>query len=274
MDVYAKLEKCKDILKNLGSVAIAFSGGVDSTFLLKVACEQLGERAIAVTARSSTYPKREFDEAVRFAGSLGTRHIVIESEELDIPNFAGNPANRCYYCKHELFAKVKEAANREGIEHVADGSNLDDLLDYRPGQRAAKEYAVATPLKDAELTKEDIRLLSREMGLPTWDKPAFACLASRFPYGQTITKEKLKMVEDAEQFLLDMGFRQVRVRHHGELARIEVDPVERGLFFEADRMDRVYDRLKTIGFIYVSLDLKGYRTGSMNETLSAGERTL
>ncbi len=267
MKLYEKLNILRDYIRALGSVAVAFSGGVDSAFLLKVAYEVLADKAIAVTARSSTFPQREYKEATDFAEKLGVRHITIDSEELDIEGFSQNPANRCYFCKHELFSKILEVAIKEGIEYIADGSNTDDLGDYRPGLKAVNELKVVSPLKESLMTKEDIRLLSREMNLATWNKPAFACLASRFPYGQEITAEKLKMVDHAEQYLLDLGFRQVRVRHHGDIARIEVSADERAKFFDLKTMDNISDRFKEIGFIYVSLDLKGYRTGSMNETL-------
>lgn len=267
MDAHEKLNKLKENIRNMGSLAVSFSGGVDSTFLLKVAADVLGNQALAVTARSSTYPERELKEAETFAKSIGVKHIVIDSEELDIKGYSDNPVNRCYYCKHELFEKIKEVARQNGIRYVSDGSNLDDLGDYRPGMQAAKELEVISPLKAAEMTKDDIRLLSKEMGLPTWNKPAFACLASRFPYGQKITREKLVMVDKAEQFLLDLGFRQVRVRHHGDLARIEVGHGELSRFFNEEFMAKVYDKFKGIGFTYVTLDLKGYRTGSMNEAI-------
>lgn len=267
MDAHEKLNHLKEDIRNMGSLAVSFSGGVDSTFLLKVAVDVLGEKAVAVTARSSTYPEREFKEAEAFAKSLGVKHLVIVSEELEIEGYAENPVNRCYFCKRELFEKVKKVAKQNGIQYVADGSNLDDLGDYRPGMQAVKELEVVSPLKAAEMTKDDIRLLSKEMGLPTWDKQAFACLASRFPYGQKITKEKLAMVDKSEQFLLDLGFRQVRVRHHGDLARIEVGAHERCRFFNEELMEKVYAEFKRIGFTYVSLDMKGYRTGSMNETI-------
>jgi uncharacterized protein len=267
MDAHEKFDKLKENLRAMGSLAVAFSGGVDSTFLVKTAYDVLGDRAVAVTARSSTYPEREFREAQKFAEKLGVRHVVIDSEELDIKGYADNPVNRCYYCKHELFEKVRGTAKECGVEYVADGSNQDDLGDYRPGMKAAEELKVVSPLKAVGMTKDDIRLLSKELGLPTWNKPAFACLASRFPYGQKITREKLQMVDRAEQFLLDHGFRQVRVRHLGDLARIEVGADERERFFSGEFMDRVYDEFRKIGFIYVALDLRGYRTGSMNEVI-------
>ena len=267
MEIHQKLKSLQRQIKDCGSMVIAFSGGVDSTFLLKVAADILGDHVIAVTARSSTYPDREYREAESFAKGLGARHIVITSEELEIDGFAENPVNRCYYCKQELFQKVKEIAKQHGISHVADGSNLDDLGDYRPGLKAVEELAVISPLRDAGMGKEDIRVLSKEIGLPTWNKQSFACLASRFPYGQKITRETLSMVDQAEQYLLDLGFRQVRVRHHENLARIEVGSEERSRFFQEEILDRVSKQLKAIGYQYVTLDMSGYRTGSMNEVL-------
>jgi len=268
MNENEKLNKLKANIKKMGSLVVAFSGGVDSTFLLNVAVGVLGENVIAVTAKSSTYPEREFKEAQAFANSIGVRHIVIISEELEIEGFSENPVNRCYFCKHELFEKIQDVAKQNNMQYVADGSNIDDLGDYRPGMQAVKELEVVSPLKEVKMTKDDIRILSKEMGLLTWDKQAFACLASRFPYGQKITKEKLEMIDKAEQYLLDLGFKQVRVRHHGDLARIEVGGQEIGRFFNEDLMGNVYTAFKKIGFTYVSLDMKGYRTGSMNETLS------
>jgi len=267
MTLEDKVKKLENIIKDAGSLVVAFSGGVDSTYLLKVAHDILKDNVIAVTARSSTYPEREFNEAVEFAKSLGARHEVIVSEELDIDGFSENPLNRCYFCKKELFVKIRELADKYNIKYIADGSNADDLGDYRPGLMAVKELGVISPLKEAGMTKDDIREMSRRMGLPTWDKPAFACLASRIPYGQEITREKLEMIDKAEQILLGAGFRQVRVRHHGDIARIEVSPAERKKFFNEEFMDRIDREFKELGFKYVALDLKGYRTGSMNEVI-------
>jgi uncharacterized protein len=272
MDLNTKFNTLKENLKNLGGAALAYSGGVDSTFLLKVAFDVLGDKVVAVTARSSTYPEREFNEATKYINSLGAKHVVIVSEELEIDGFAKNPANRCYYCKKELFSKVKTIADEYGVNYVLDGSNADDVGDFRPGMTAAKELNVVSPLREAGLTKQDIRTLSKELNLPTWNKPAFACLSSRFPYGNEITVPKLSMVEKAEQLLLDMGFRQLRVRHHGDIARIEVNTEERVKFFDSAVMDKIGTEFKKIGFKYATLDLLGYRTGSMNEVLTEEEK--
>jgi len=269
MELQDKLNRLKNLIEKSGPLAIAYSGGVDSTFLLKVAHDVLRDLVIAVTATSSTYPERELKEAKDFVRDNGIRHIIIHSEEMEIEGFSSNPVNRCYLCKKELFSKIREVAGQNGIENIAEGSNIDDLGDYRPGMQAIRELGVLSPLKDAGLTKEDIRILSRQMKLPTWDKPAFACLSSRFPYGQPITHEKLAMVDQAEQYLLDLGFKQVRVRHHGELARIEVAESEREKFFNLELMEKIDRKFREIGFAYTALDLKGYRTGSMNEVLNA-----
>ncbi|MGB8450729.1 MAG: ATP-dependent sacrificial sulfur transferase LarE [Anaerocolumna sp.] len=267
MDIYEKYDLLKENLRNLERVAVAFSGGVDSTFLLKTAYDVLGTNVLAVTARSSTYPEREYREAKEFTEKHGIPHEIIISEELEVDGFSDNPVNRCYLCKNELFEKISGIAYQHGILHVAEGSNHDDLSDYRPGLKAISEHGVVSPLRTAELTKEEIRILSKESGLPTWNKQSFACLSSRFPYGQKITREKLEMVDKAEQLLLDEGFRQVRVRHHGDIARIEVSPAEIQKFFDVDFIQRISESFKKIGFSYTALDLKGYRTGSLNETL-------
>jgi len=261
-----KLDSLKEILRSLESVAIAYSGGVDSTFLSKVAFDILGDNAIAVTARSETYPRSEFEEAIEFAGKIGIKHETIVSEELDIPEFSDNPVNRCYYCKKELFARLKDMAKELGFRHVVDGSNYDDLDDYRPGMQALEELDVRSPLQEAKLTKADIRELSKKLVLPTWDKPSFACLSSRFPYGNKITREKLSAVGEAEIFLRSLGIRQLRVRHHDQIARIEVTEEDMEVLFQ--NREQIVKKLRELGYTYVTMDLQGYRTGSMNEVLS------
>jgi uncharacterized protein len=266
-DFREKYENLKRELKSYGSVAVAFSSGVDSTFLLKTAYDVLGDRVIAVTASSCSFPKRELKEAELFCRENGIKHIIVESEELNIEGFRNNPKNRCYLCKHELFEKILKIAEENNISAVAEGSNMDDNGDYRPGLVAVKELGIKSPLRAAGLYKDEIRALSRELGLNTWNKQSFACLSSRFVYGETISEEKLNMVDRAEQLLLDMDFHQVRVRIHGNMARIELEPAQFPKIMEKDIREKVYRELKSYGFTYVTLDLQGYRTGSMNETL-------
>lgn len=262
-----KLLRLRKIIGDTGGLAIAFSGGLDSTLLAAVAVEVLGGRALAVTALSPTYPDREQKDAVDIAREIGISHELVDSNELEIDGFAQNPVDRCYYCKRELFKVVRDVARRHGIDAIADGTNADDENDYRPGRKAAVESDVLSPLLMAGLGKEDIREISRKMGLSTAEKPAFACLASRFPYGDEITDDKLKAVDVIEQGMRDMGFKQVRVRHHGEIARIEVDPADVSRVTSDDVRLRIIGLVKDTGFHYVALDLEGYRTGSMNEPI-------
>ena len=262
-----KYERLKDYLKQMKSLAIAFSGGVDSTFLLKVAHDVLADNIVAVTASSNSFPERELAEAKKFCADNRIKHIICISEELSIDGFRQNPPNRCYLCKRELFAKIITIAQKEGLLHVAEGSNTDDSGDYRPGIKAIEELDIKSPLRYAGLRKEEIRELSKELSLAVWDKPSFACLASRFPYGETITEEKLSMVNKAEELLLAKGFQQVRVRIHDQTARIEILPDEFATLMKDGVRNEVIAKFKEYGFIYVALDLTGYRTGSMNEAL-------
>jgi len=261
------LERLQEILRGYNTVLIAYSGGVDSTFLCKAAVETLGTNAVAVTARSSTYPVRELHEARDFARKIGIRHLEIDSEELNIPGFAQNDLNRCFYCKQELFSKLVNLSAELNLSEVLEGSNLDDNGDYRPGLRAAAALGIKSPMREAGLTKQMIRILSRNYGLPTWDKPSFACLSSRFPYGEVITHDKLRQVEKAEQYLFDLGFTQVRVRHHGQIARIELLPSELPRLLDPALSKGIYQFFRNLGFQYTAADISGYRTGSMNEVL-------
>jgi uncharacterized protein len=271
--IHAKQERLGGVIKAIGPAAVAFSGGVDSTFLLASCQDVLGANVLAVTGRSPSFPERELKAACGFTRERGIEHILVDSGELELPGFSDNPPDRCYMCKRGLFRKIQSAAAERGIGSVVEASNIDDEGDYRPGLRAIGELGVKSPLREAGLTKAEIRILSREMGLSTWDKPSFACLASRFPYGERITPEALKRLDLAEEFLLGQGFRQVRVRmhEHGRLARIECDAEGFSLLSDGGLRRRIHDRFKEIGFPFSAFDLIGYRTGSMNATLPEGK---
>lgn len=271
MNISKKLQQkyanLKTMLKDMDKVLIAFSGGVDSTLLLKVACNVLGEKVLAVIATSETYPEKEIKAAIRLAQEMEVRHKVFKSQEMEIAEFVNNSPRRCYFCKIELFSKMKQIADNEDIPFVLDGSNFEDLDDFRPGTQAAQELGVRSPLKEVGLTKNDIRELSRALGLSTWDKPSMACLSSRFPYYTEIDEEKLKQVGKAEEFLRSLGFAQIRVRHHDSIARIEVLPDEIPRLAAPEVRDKIVGYFTEIGYTYITLDLTGYRTGSLNEDL-------
>jgi uncharacterized protein len=272
-DLERKRKKLESILREMHSVVIGYSGGIDSTLLLRIATDVLGARALAVIGRSETYPTREYEEAMRLAASFGARTLAVATEETDDLKFRENPPNRCYFCKSELFSKLRLIADAQEIQWIADGTIVDDLGDFRPGLEAKKEKNVRSPLLEAGMTKEDVRMLAQHLGIETWDKPSFACLASRFPYGFGITKENLMKVDKAEAILRDLGFRQFRVRHHDDrTARLELAPDDFEKLLEPVVRETIIRELEALGYAHVTMDLRGYRTGSMNETLPGGQR--
>ncbi len=262
-----KYDRLVSLIREMGRVVVAFSGGVDSTLLARAARDAVGDRALLVTADSETYPAAELDETRRLAALLGLRQLIVQTRELDNPEYARNAPNRCYFCKEELFVRLEPIARREGGARLIYGANMDDLGDHRPGMQAAKAKGVRAPLIEAELWKEEIRALSRSLGLPTWDKPSFACLSSRFQYGEAITPEKLRQIDAAESFVRSLGFSQFRVRHHDRLARLELAPEEMALLWQDGRHEAIVKRFRELGYLYVTLDLQGFRSGSANEVL-------
>jgi pyridinium-3,5-biscarboxylic acid mononucleotide sulfurtransferase len=270
VNIDEKYQRLQQFISGLGKAAVAFSGGVDSSFLSKVAHDVLGDQAMAITVVSPMLPKSELDGAKELAADVGITHVLVEDNDIE-EEVAENPVNRCYYCKKVEFSTIQRTAAAHSIKYVLDGSNLDDMSDYRPGLHALEELAIASPLREVGLTKDEIRELSRRLGLKTWDKPAYACLASRIPYGERITENKLSIVEKAEDYLRETGFRQFRVRSHGDIARIEVAADEREKLFSTATMDEISLRLKSIGFLYVCVELEGYRMGNLNRALKASK---
>ncbi|MBF0362968.1 MAG: ATP-dependent sacrificial sulfur transferase LarE [Oligoflexia bacterium] len=263
----SKYQKLQEIINSYPSAAVAFSGGTDSTFLLKVASDVLTKNLIAITVSSPSLSRKEFDQAVTLAKQIGVKQIILKSPDIDVEEVKNSSPKRCYFCKLNVFSKIKKEAATHNIFNIFDGSNIDDLSDYRPGMQALKELEIIQPLQQAQFTKNEIRLLSKDLGLATWNKPALACLYTRFPYGEMVTLEKLSMIEEAEEYLHELGFSQLRVRHHGQIARLEIEGSEMENIFSIDLMNTISQKLKTLGFQFVALDLDGYSMGKMNQSI-------